>query len=106
MSKIEYPIVEKDEDISDIILKFYEQESFENKSYHYEYSENVEYEITSTDGENTILEGSKAILLSKDKLKRKEKVSNLIIGDKIRIYENTSKERLFQIATENDKKGK
>jgi hypothetical protein len=106
LSKIEYPIVEKDEDISDIILKFYEQESFENKSYHYEYSENVEYEITSIDGEKSILEGSKAILLSKDNLKRKEKVSNLIIGDKIRIYENTSKERLFQIATENDKKGK
>lgn len=106
LSKIEYPIVEKDEDISDIILKFYEKESFENKSYHYEYSENVEYEITSIDGEKTILEGSKTILLSKDNLKRKEKVSNLIIGDKIRIYENTSKERLFQIATENDKKGK
>jgi len=102
LSKVEYPIIEKDDDI---ISKFYEQESFESKSYHYEHSENVEYEITFENGEKNILEGSKAILLSKENLKRKEKVSNLIVGDKIRVYENTSKERLFQIASENDKKG-
>lgn len=105
LSNVEYPIIKKDEDISDIISKFYEQESFESKSYHYEHSENVEYEITFENGEKNILEGSKAILLSKENLKRKEKVSNLIVGDKIRVYENTSKERLFQIASENDKKG-
>ena len=105
LSIIEYPLVEKDENISDIISKFFEQDNFESKSYSYEHSENVEYEIIYENNENDILEGSKTILLSKDNLNRKEKVSNLISGDLIRVYENTSKERLFQIATESDQQG-
>lgn len=105
LSNIEYQLVEKDEDISDIISKFFEQDNFESKSYSYEHSENVEYEIIYENNENDILEGSKTILLSKDNLNRKEKVSNLISGDLIRVYENTSKERLFQIATESDQQG-
>ena len=106
LSTIEYPKYEKDEDISDIISRFYEQDHFDKVSYSYEPSESIEYEIVFSDGNRVTLEGSKTILLCQnDNKQRKEKVSNLIKGDKIRVYENTSKERLFEIALENDSKG-
>ena len=106
LSTIQYPKYEKDEDISDIISRFYEHDHFDKVSYSYEPSESIEYEIVFCDGNKVVLEGSKTILLCQDKnIQRKEKVSNLIKGDKIRVYENTSKERLFEIALENDSKG-
>ncbi|MGQ1908185.1 hypothetical protein ACT3CE_00210 [Marinifilum sp. RC60d5] len=106
LSHVEYPIIKEDEDISDIISKFYEQDSFENRTYHYEHTENIEYKLTFKNDEIVVLEGSKAVLLLTDNQKRKEKVSNIVSGDKVRVYENTSKERLFEIASENDEQGK
>ena len=106
LSRVEYPVVKEDENISDIISKFYEQDSFENKTYSYEHTENIEYELTFENDEIVVLEGSKAVLLSTENQKRKEKVSNIVSGDKVRVYENTSKERLFEIASENDEHGK
>jgi hypothetical protein len=106
LCKLEYPLIKKDEDISDIISRFFEQENFESTTYRIDHSEHVEYEITFDNDEKDILEGSRTVLLSQHNLKRKEKVANLIPGDSVRVYENTSRERLFRIATENDAHGK
>ncbi|MBW1617072.1 MAG: hypothetical protein JRJ49_11235 [Deltaproteobacteria bacterium] len=95
-----------DEGIDDIIDRLYNKETEENRLYGRELSESVEY-IISYEEDNfapDTLEGSKSVLL--EEKKRKEVVSHLIVGDKIRVYENYSKEKLFEIATNEDNEGR
>lgn len=105
LCKIEYPDNELDEDVEDVLNRLYSQEDFESRDYVYDQSENIEYEIIFESGSTTILEGNKSVLIEKGILNRKEKVSNLIAGDNIRVYENASKEKLFEIASESDDRG-
>jgi len=105
LCNIEYPKNEENEDVSDLLDRLYAQNENEAREYEYELLENVEYEIIFNNGSSEILEGSKSVLLENGISKRKEEVSNLITGDRIRVYENTSKESLFEIASESDDKG-
>jgi hypothetical protein len=105
LCKIRFPNQEVDENVSDIIQRFYAQDDIENKGYEYEQAENVEYELRYYNDTIENLEGSKSVLLEKGNSRRKAKVSDLIVGDRIRVYENASKERLFEIAVESDDKG-
>lgn len=105
LCNIEYPDNELDENVEDVLNRLYSQDDFESRDYTYDQSENVEYEIIFESGSASVLEGNKSVLIEKGILKRKEKVSNLITGDYIRVYENTSKEKLFEIASESDDKG-
>lgn len=105
LCKIEYPKNEENDDVSDLLDRLYAKNEHEAREYEYELSENVEYEIIFKDGSSEILDGSKSVLLENGISKRKEAVSNLITEDRIRVYENTSKESLFEIASESDEKG-
>lgn len=106
LSSIEYQIKPDEKDISEIINEFYSKEDLENKKYDYVPTEAVDYNIEFYNGEKELLEGSKTVLLESNDFKRKEKVSNLMVDDKVRIYENTSKEKLFEIASEEDNEGR
>lgn len=105
LSGITYPSVEKEETLTEMMERIYGQDNIETRrGYEYDSDEQVEYEITFSNSESIVVDGSKKILLEGG-TRRKETVSNLIVGDRIRVYENTSKERLFDIAVESDDKG-
>ncbi|KAA3596702.1 MAG: hypothetical protein DWQ06_14930 [Calditrichaeota bacterium] len=107
LSGIQYPQkLQIEESISDILDKFYEKEEQCNPKYNYEPTESLSYEIEFEDGTNTTLEANKTILFEKSGVSRKEIVSNLLENDKIRIYENSSKEKLFEVASKEDGDGK
>lgn len=102
---VEYPKIE--DDISGVIEKFYQIEDKDWKHYEYDQTEQIYYELDfEKNFEQLILDGSKSVLLETKRRKRRERVSNLIAGDKIRIYDNASKEQLFDIALSEDKKGR
>jgi len=102
LTGIEYPKIE--EDISDVIEKFYQIEDKDRKNYEYDQTEQIYYQLDfEKNFESLRLDGSKSVLLETTRGKRKEKISNLITGDKVRIYDNATKEQLFQIALSEDK---
>lgn len=105
LTGIEYPKIE--DDISDVIEKFYQIEDKDRKNYEYDQTEQIYYQLDfEKNFESLKLDGSKSVLLETTQKKRKEKVSNLIVGDKVRIYDNATKEQLFQIALSEDKEGR
>jgi hypothetical protein len=104
---IEYPAESQDEEIGDMIERYY-HEDLESSTEDYENKQavNIEYEITFEDGESKILDSNRSIILLQGGKKRKERISNLTAGDEVIIYENTTKERLYDIAVEEDKEGR
>lgn len=103
---IDFPSVEKEETVNEMMKRIYGQDKEKSqKAYVAESNEQIEYEITYNNNETIVLEGSKKVLLEHEGVKRNETVANLIIGDCIRVYENTAKERLFDIAVESDDAG-
>lgn len=105
LSGIEYPKI-KDE-ILDVIEKFYQIEYKDRKNYEYDQTEQIYYQLEFEGNfESLTLDGNKSVLLETKLGKRRERVSNLIVGDKIRIYDNATKEQLFEIALSEDKEGR
>jgi hypothetical protein len=104
---IDYPAESQDEEIGDMIERYY-HEDVESSTEDYENNQTVsiEYEITFEDEESKILDSNRSIILLKGGQKRKERISNLIVGDEVIIYENTTKERLYDLAVEEDKEGR
>lgn len=105
LSTLKYPEELIEENIEDIISKFSDKEFNDKTSYNYDYTEEFEYEIEFENGETNILDGHKSVLVQKGGIEKKFRVENLVEGDTIRVYANSSKDELFNIALEADSNG-
>ncbi len=104
---VDYPIKRESESIHQKIEKLYSDYSGFNQKYHYDLSEHLYYQITFENSEIEEIDGNRTIILEKDQeYPRKEQVSNLMIGDEIRIYENTDRKKLFILAKQEDDEGR
>ena len=93
------------ESIPELIERIEDKSSISN-IYSYDNYEPVNYCIEFENGEISILEGSKSVLIEKNKTKKRRKIIDLMKGDTIRVYSNLSKELLFETATKQDTTGR
>ena len=101
LTGLDFNYEERAENISDLIENIAERAERERKQYDYESQENVNYALTfEENSDELIFDGSKSVLLHLEN--RKEKIFNLMVGDKVRIYTNYTKERLYEIALAED----
>ncbi len=108
ISGISFKETEKIENISDLISRLFEQDDKAkiNPDYSDVNCSNIVKEITfENDPDILELDENKTVLLKINQKERFEKVKNLTIGDKIRVYDNSSKEELYQVALEYDTDG-
>lgn len=104
---LKYEITPIEIKVSDLIENLHDKSFKDSKEYNYEETEQINYEIEFEErGEKIIVDGSKNVLLLSNDNWTKSKVSNLIQNDRVRIYNNLSKEKLFEIAAHQDKKGR
>lgn len=93
--------------VSDLIENLHDRSLKDSKEYNYEETDQINYEIEFEErGEKIVSDGSKNVLLFSNGSWTKSKVSNLIQKDRVRIYNNLSKEKLFDIAAQQDSKGR
>lgn len=69
-------------------------------------NESIIYELAFEDSTVEKLDANKTVLLIKEGTERNEKIYNLVSGDKIRIYDNSTKEQLYEIALQEDREGR
>jgi hypothetical protein len=108
ISDISFRETEKIEDIAELIKRLFEQDEEKkiNPDYSEIYSTNICRELTfENDTEKLELDENKTVLLKINQKERFEKVKNLTVGDKIRVYDNSSKKELYQVALEFDTDG-
>ncbi len=109
ISEISFNETEKFENIDELIKRLFSQdeEITINPDYSNVCTTNICKELTfENDTEYLELDENKTVLLKINQRERFEKVKNLKIGDKIRVYDNSSKEELHQVALEFDTDGK
>ncbi len=109
ISEISFNETEKFENIDELIKRLFSQdeEVTINPDYSNVCTTNICKELTfENDTEYLELDENKTVLLKINQRERFEKVKNLKIGDKIRVYDNSSKEELYQVALEFDTDGK
>jgi len=108
ISEISFKETEREEDVSELIKRLFEKdEEIEiDLDYSVDASTNISYEVTfENDDVSKILDENKSVLLKTTCTERFEKVKNLKIGDTVRIYDNSSKEELYEVALEFDTEG-
>jgi len=108
ISGISFKETEKVENISELISRLFEQDdkSKINPDYSEVHSSNIIKELSfENDTDILELDENKTVLLKINQKERFEKVKNLTVGDKIRVYDNSSKEELYQVALEFDTDG-
>jgi len=108
ISGISFKETEKVENISELISRLFEQDDKNkiNPDYSEVHSSNIIKELTfENDTDILELDENKTVLLKINQKERFEKVKNLTVGDKIRVYDNSSKEELYQVALEYDTDG-
>jgi len=108
ISGISFKETEKVENISDLISRLFEQDDKAkiNPDYSDVNCSNILKELTFENGDDVLeLDENKTVLLKTQRTERFEKVKNLIVGDKIRVYDNSTKEELYQVALEYDTDG-
>jgi len=108
ISEISFKETEKVENISELISRLFEQDDKNkiNPDYSEVHSSNIIKELSfENDTEILELDENKTVLLKINQKERFEKVKNLTIGDRIRVYDNSSKEELYQVAIEYDTDG-
>ncbi|MFA7446728.1 MAG: hypothetical protein WCY89_12350 [Flavobacteriaceae bacterium] len=104
---IKYEISPIEIKVSDLIENLHDKSLKDKKEYNYEDTEQINYEIEFEENcEIIISDGSKNVLLLSNNNWTKSKVSNLIQKDRVRIYNNLSKDKLFEIAAQQDTKGR
>ena len=109
ISDISFKETEKVENISKLIARLFEQDENDkiNPDYSEIHSSNIIKELTfENDSDVLELDENKTVLLKINQKERFEKVKNLKVGDRIRIYDNSSKEELYQVALKYDTNGK
>lgn len=108
ISDISFKEIEQIENIDELINRLFSQdeEAKINPDHCENFATNIIRELTfENDTEKLELDESKTVLLKINKKERFEKVKNLKTGDKIRVYDNSSKEELYQVALEFDING-
>ncbi|MBD3343274.1 MAG: hypothetical protein GF353_29530 [Candidatus Lokiarchaeota archaeon] len=105
LSDIEYPFAPKDETTSDVIERLFNQHPTDEREYDY-LTQNLSYEIYFNDSEFRVLDSNKTVLLASNGTELPVKVHDLNEGNKIRVYDNTTKEKLFDVALEADNEGR
>jgi hypothetical protein len=93
--------------LGEIMDELYDKQN--KKSYDYEYDSHaqVNYELYFDDESfPLIIDGSKTVLILKENNWIKTKTYNLLAGDTVRIYNNLSKDILFEIAAGEDSNGR
>jgi hypothetical protein len=105
LTNIKYVVEKKEENV-----EIYEKISdlFENNNinpiYDYEHF-STNYKLTFKDKYEDIFEGGKAVLLRHNNSWIKQKISQLMPGDTVRIYQNTDKNKLFDVFLSEDRSG-
>ncbi|WP_339904303.1 hypothetical protein, partial [uncultured Cyclobacterium sp.] len=102
LTGIAFPYEEQPEDVSDLIDRIYDKENCQGSIYFFEDASVVNYQIDFEGDESLVLAANKSVLHEKNGQKRRIKVSNLIPGDRIRVYSNLSKDLLFDTARNQD----
>lgn len=108
ISGISFKEIEQIENIDELINRLFSQdeEAKINPDYSESFGTNIIRELTfENDTEKLELDENKTVLLKIGQKERFEKVKNLKTGDKIRVYDNSSKEELYQVALEFDTNG-
>uniref|UniRef100_UPI004048312E hypothetical protein n=1 Tax=Mariniflexile sp. TaxID=1979402 RepID=UPI004048312E len=108
ISGISFTEIEQIENIDELINRLFSQdeEAKINPDYSESFATNIIRELTfENDTEKLELDENKTVLLNINQKERFEKVKNLKSGDKIRVYDNSSKEELYQVALEFDING-
>lgn len=89
--------------IKDIMDGFYNQKSSNTKDYDYESHKQINYRLKFQGNSDALVyDGSKTVLINKNGHWIKSKTYNVLPGDTVRVYNNLSKERLFEIALQED----
>ena len=100
---IDFPIKKGLDSIHQRIEDLYSDYSDFDQQYHYDLSEHIIYRITFENSDIEEIDGTRTIIVENEQEEpRKEQVSNLEIKDKIRIYENTDRKKLFALAKQED----
>ena len=94
------------EDVNQLIERLFMQENHSFDDLECEKRVNLLCRILFDDETTKETESNKSVLLCKNGSSRIEKIGNLIIGDEVRIYDNTTKEQLFEIAIKEDTEGR
>lgn len=102
LTGIAFPYEEQPENVSDLIDRIHDKQNGQGSTYFFEDASTVNYQIDFEGHESLVLAANKSVLLEKNSQKSRIKVSNLIPGDKIRIYSNPSKDLLFETAKKQD----
>jgi hypothetical protein len=108
ISGISFKEIEQIENIDELINRLFSQdeEAKINPDYSESFATNIMRELTfENETEKLELDENKTVLLKINQKERFEKVKNLKSGDKIRVYDNSSKEELYQVALEFDING-
>lgn len=108
ISGISFKETEQIENIDELIARLFSQDDEMKTDFDYseDFSTNIIRELTfENDIERLELDENKTVLLNVNQRERFEKVGNLKVGDKIRVYDNSSREKLYQIALEFDADG-
>ncbi len=109
LSEISFKGIEKVENVSELIKRLFEknEEAKINPDYLTNSSINILYELSfENDPDILELDENKTVLLKTNQREREEKVKNLKIGDKIRVYDNSTKDKLYEIALNEDEEGR
>ena len=106
ISGLKYEIIPKVLKVSDIIEDLHTKSLNDKREYQYDETVEVNYLISFEENDEIICDGSKSVLLFANNIWLKSKVSNLRPFDKVRIYNNLSKEMLFDVAAKEDSKGR
>ncbi|WP_298547648.1 DrmE family protein [uncultured Aquimarina sp.] len=105
--KMKLKEINTDKSLEDIMDGFYKRDNGNEKVYDYESNKQVNYRLQfANDKESLVYDGSKTVLIKKDGKWVKSKTYNVLPGDKVRVYNNLSKERLFNIALQEDSYGR
>jgi len=105
--KKELKEVNTDKSLESIMDGFYQRNKGNDKVYDYESNKQVNYRLQfENDKESLVYDGSKTVLIKKNGKWLKSKTYNVLPGDKVRVYNNLSKERLFNIALQEDSNGR
>ncbi|WP_159265456.1 DrmE family protein [Tenacibaculum maritimum] len=108
ISGISFKEIEQIENIDELINRLFSQddEAKINPDYSESFATNIIRELTfENETEKLGLDENKTVLLKIKHQERFEKVKNLKTGDRIRVYDNSSKEELYQVALEFDVNG-
>jgi hypothetical protein len=101
--ELEKKVVVQTKSMEDLMEDLYHRENRSNPRYHYESQRQINYELKfEGNGDAMVYDGSKTLLLKKNGSWIKSKTYNLMPGDTVRLYSNLSKERLFEIAVNED----